>query len=551
VEDLKREEEKRLKEQLIKKKELKAQPVQKLEKPAEQKPEESEENEDKPKEIGTKAESYSWACDGIPVKVAIQKHKKEFVPIYELTLPTIGPGTKALLQNIKENVIASYEFGEAEILDISKMRKLKELFAKKIVEILSREIPSITEENKKVLAGLLVHEMLGLGVIEILIDDAQLEEIVVNNAAEYVWVYHKSYGWLKTNVKIPSENEIYNYAQKIGRGVGKEITTLNPLMDAHLISGDRVNASLFPISTKGGTLTIRKFRRQPWTITDFIKRKSISYDVAAFIWICLEYEISLIVSGGTASGKTSFLGAILPFIPPNQRVLSIEDTREIQLPKFLHWVPLTTRTPNPEGKGGVTMLDLLVNSLRMRPDRIVVGEIRRKKEAEVLFEAMHTGHSVYATLHADTAEQTTRRLTSPPIDLPAEEIETLPLIIVMYRHRRQKIRRLFQVSELVGAREGEEEISLNEVFRWDPIEDVIRPENDSIRIINELRLHSGMDELELKEEINRRIKILKWLVEKDIRTVDDVGKIVSEFYYDKERVYSLIKKNARPEELLK
>ncbi|MBR9678881.1 MAG: CpaF family protein [Nanoarchaeota archaeon] len=498
-----------------------------------------------------KQNKYSWECDGVPVSVVIAKHDKEFVPIYELRTPKIGVGTRALLKNIKENVIASYEFGDADMLDISKMRKLKIIFSKKIFEIISTEIPTIKDENKKILSGILVQEMLGLGIIEFLIDDAQLEEIVVNNATENIWVYHKSFGWLKTNVKLTDENEIYNFAQKIGRVVGKEITTLNPLMDAHLVTGDRVNASLFPISTKGGTLTIRKFRRQPWTITDLIEKGSLSYEVAAFIWICMEYEISLIVSGGTASGKTSFLGSILPFIPPTQRVISIEDTREIQLPKFLHWVPLTTRTPNPEGKGGVTMLDLLVNSLRMRPDRIVVGEIRRQKEAQVLFEAMHTGHSVYATVHADTAEQTTRRLTSPPIDLPVEEIETLPLIIVMYRHRRKKVRRLFQVAELVGSRQGEDEVSINEIFKWDPIDDIIKSENNSIRIVNELRLHSGMDESDLKQEIKRRVEILQWIVSNDLRTVDEVGRIVSEFYYDKEKVYSLIKKKVKPSELLK
>jgi len=112
------------------------------------------------------------------------------------------------------------------------------------------------------------------------------------------------------------------------------------------------------------------------------------------------------------------LNAMLPFIPTNHRIVSIEDTRELQLPNFLHWVPLNTREPNPEGKGEVSMLDLLVNSLRMRPDRVIVGEIRRQKEAEVLFEAMHTGHSVYATLHADRAEQVLLRLTNPPIGIP-------------------------------------------------------------------------------------------------------------------------------------
>ncbi len=507
--------------------------------------------EEKPAELDKKGIVYSWVCDNVPVKVTVKKTDTEFVPVYELETPKISAGTKALLKDIKENVIASYDFGDADMLDIVKMRKLKTIFAKKINEILTNEIPTISEEDKNTIAGMLVHDMLGLGVLEILLDDAQLEEIVVNNASEDIWVYHKTYGWLKTNLKIPGEEEIYNYAQKIGRVVGKEITTLNPLMDAHLISGDRVNASLFPISTKGGTITIRKFRRDPWTITDLISQGSFSYEVAAFIWNCMEFEISMIVSGGTASGKTSFLGAILPFIPPNQRVISIEDTREIELPKFLHWVPLTTRTPNPEGKGGVSMLDLLVNSLRMRPDRIVVGEIRRRKEAEVLFEAMHTGHSVYATFHADTAEQTTRRLTSPPIGLPPEEIETLPLIVVMYRHRRLKLRRLFQLAELVGSREGDTDIGVNEIYKWEPTEDIIIPENDSVRIANELRMHSGMDESELKSEIDNRVEILKWLVSNKVRTVDEIGRIVSEFYYNKEKVYSIVKRKGKPSELLK
>ena len=202
--------------------------------------------------------------------------------------------------------------------------------------------------------------------------------------------------------------------------IGKQITVLDPLLDAHLLSGDRVNSTLFPISTKGNTITIRKFRRDPWTVTDLISNKTVSSEVMATIWEAIQYEMSVVFSGGTASGKTTILGVSMPFIPPNHRIISIEDTREIFLPEYLHWVPLTTREPNPEGKGEVTMLDLLVNSLRMRPDRIVVGEIRRKEEAEVLFEAMHTGHSAYTTVHANTADETIRRLTNPPIEILAQ-----------------------------------------------------------------------------------------------------------------------------------
>lgn len=169
------------------------------------------------------------------------------------------------------------------------------------------------------------------------------------------------------------------------------------------------------------------FRRKPWVITDLIENKTIDINVAALLWTSIQYEMNMIVSGGTATGKTTFLNVMMPFIPINHRILSIEDTREIELPSFLHWVPLTTREPNFEGKGEVSMLDLLVNSLRMRPDRIIVGEIRRAREAEVLFEAMHTGHSVYATLHADTAAQTYRRLVNPPISVPEPLLEALDL----------------------------------------------------------------------------------------------------------------------------
>tara|TARA_Y100000031_G_C8209569_1_gene380242 strand:+ start:126 stop:776 length:651 start_codon:yes stop_codon:yes gene_type:complete len=201
--------------------------------------------------------------------------------------------------------------------------------------------------------------------------------------------------------------------------VGREITGLHPIMDAHLLSGDRVASTLFPVSTAGNTITIRRFARNPWTITTLIANNTLSKEMAAFIWLAMHYEMNILVAGGTASGKTSMLSAISGLLPTNQRVISIEDTREITLPEELewNWVPLTTRNPNPEGQGEVTMLDLIVSSLRMRPDRIIAGEVRRKAQAETMFEAMHTGHSVYTTIHADTVEQVKRRKTQIRIQI--------------------------------------------------------------------------------------------------------------------------------------
>ena len=282
------------------------------------------------------------------------------------------------------------------------MESLKEQFKSEAKTLLQEELPQLEENITDHFMITLVHELLGLGDIEFLLDDVNIEEIVINSAKEPIRIYHKGFGWIKTNLYPESESEIVNYASIIARRVGREISNLDPMLDAYLLTKDRANAILMPIASKGSTITIRKFARDPWTAADFIKNKTASSEVLSLIWLVIQYEMNMIISGGTGSGKTSFLNVCMPFIPPNHRIISIEDTRELQLPCFLYWCPLTTRQPNPEGKGEVTMLDLVVNSLRMRPDRIIMGEIRKQKEAEVLFEAMHTGHSVYGTLHADT-----------------------------------------------------------------------------------------------------------------------------------------------------
>ena len=493
---------------------------------------------------------YKIVADAVPARVTVFKEKESFVPTYLLSLPKIERATKAILDEVQQKLISEVQVGTAELLDPRASGKIKENFAQKALSTLIDEIPNIPKSTADILIGFLLHEMLGLGTIELLLKDDGLEEIVINSSREFIWAYHKEFGWVKTNIKVPTESQIENYSSLIGRKVGRQITVLRPLMDAHLVTGDRVNATLFPISTHGNTLTIRKFRRKPWTITEMLNTNSITPEVASLLWLAFEYEMSMIISGGTASGKTTALNVMMPFIPPNQRIISIEDTRELRLPDFLHWVPMTTREPNPEGKGGVTMLDLLVNSLRMRPDRIVVGEIRRHREAEVLFEAMHTGHSVYATLHADTAEQTIRRLTSPPINLPVEMLETLPLISVMFRQRRLGIRRVFQVAEVMGATSKTGEVDLNILYRWRARRDIIEKENPSIRLFQNLEMYTGMTKDEMEKDIKEKSQVLRWLQKKNINTVNTVGKIVSTYYVDKERIIKYALKNSPPTPIL-
>ena len=324
-------------------------------------------------------DSYELSVNDIVIDVSIYSDENEPVPIYTISVTNISETTKIILEKIREEFVTQ----ETNILKEGALESsaIQTHFKEGILVLLKKYFPTANKKTMDMLINYVLQQNIGLGNLEILLKDPRLEEIVVNNAEEVVWVYHRKYGWLKTNLRVSDENRIRYYSTIIGRDVGKEITTLNPLMDAHLKTGDRVNATLSPISSKGNTITIRKFAVRPWTITDFVKENTISYEAAALLWMAVQNELSIIIAGGTASGKTSMLNGIANFFPPNQRILSLEDTRELVLPKILHWVPLETRLPNPEGKGGITMFDLVVNSLRMRPDRVLVGEIRKRAEA--------------------------------------------------------------------------------------------------------------------------------------------------------------------------
>ncbi len=504
--------------------------------------EEIKEEEEEEKVI---VEKYSFNSDGIPVTIEIYKSNKEFVPIYRVIRPSLDEANKALLNKISEKILENFP-EISKRFDYSEFLKFKEKFKKIAKETIKKFVPKSNNSLIELFNGMLLHNMLGLGDIEILMQDDNIEEVVVNNSKEPIWVYSKKHGWLKTNLFIESEGKIENYASAIGRKVGRQINILNPLMDAYLLSGDRVNATLFPISSKGNTITIRKFRRKPFTVTELIMNKTVSKEVVAFLWLAIQYELSVIVAGGTASGKTTFLNVLASLIPPNHRIISIEDTRELNLPKFLHWVPLTTREPNPEGKGEVSMLQLLVNSLRMRPDRIIVGEIRRQREAEVLFEALHTGHSVYATLHADTSEQAISRITNPPINIPPSMVTAVDLFAVMFRDRRKGVRRLFEVAEVLPTSvEGRIFARANLLYQWNAREDKIEKIQEGTKVIEELQLKTGMTREEIKKDLKEKEEVLDWLVKNKITDLNEVGKIISLYYSRKDYLLKKVRKSER------
>lgn len=489
-----------------------------------------------------KTETYQITEGGFDVEVSITGDQG--ARAYQIMHRQLPPATAALIDQLKQELIGTVRIGADEILDPKIVGILKERFQEKALTLLKEKLPKIDTDIAHRLVMDLVKDMLGLGDIELLLNDPFLEEIVVISSSEPVRVFHKKYGWLKTNIYIPDESHSRDHFNTIARRVGRQITNLNPLLDAHLLSGDRANAVLYPIASKGNTLTIRKFARDPWTVIDFITNNTCSSEIFALLWLAMQYEANILISGGTGSGKTSLLNVCMPFIPPNHRIISIEDTRELMLPDFLFWCPLTTRQPNPEGKGEVTMLHLLTNSLRMRPDRIVLGEMRKKDQAEVLFEAMHTGHSVYATVHADSIHSTIQRLSNPPIDVPPNLLAAVHLNVVMFRNKRENIRRVIQLGEYLPTEDrGEVLVKPNILYRWDPAIDKIVIHQKAIRFFEDLNRHTGLDELKMKEDLNQKKEILEFMVKHKIRDIASVGKVFHLYYQDSSKLLNMISSN--------
>ncbi|MBU1854985.1 MAG: Flp pilus assembly complex ATPase component TadA, partial [Nanoarchaeota archaeon] len=268
-------------------------------------------------------DQYEYKSKDIPITITVVKVRGEFVPIYEVSISSISRTTEFILEKIRQELIKKVNLGMIDITDSKKSEQVEAKFEEAISDLINKYFPDVDDDTKEFLTSYLICKSLGLGNLELLMSDENLEEIVVNHASEPVWVYHRKHAWLKTNISLTDEDQIKHYASIIGRKNGRQISVLEPLLDAHLTAGDRVNATLMPISTQGNTITIRKFSRDPWTITKFIRSGTISAKAAAMIWLAMQFEMSAIIAGGTASGKTSALNVMANFFPPNQRIISI------------------------------------------------------------------------------------------------------------------------------------------------------------------------------------------------------------------------------------
>ena len=388
-----------------------------------------------------------------------------------------------------------------------------------------------------------LRDIIGYGAIDPLIQDDELEEIMIIGTSKPIFVYHRKYGMMKTNLQFSDEGELRDLIDSIARQINRRIDQESPILDGRLMDGSRINATIPPVSADGPSLTIRKFRRDPLTIIDLINSRTISVDLAGFLWLCIDglgvKSANAIISGGTSSGKTTTLNALSAFINPNERIITIEDTLELQIPHE-HVIRMETRPANVEGKGELTMNDLVKNSLRQRPDRIIVGEVRAD-EAITLFTALNTGHSGFGTLHSNDARETITRLTNEPMSVPEIMIQAIDFIIMqnrIYTPSGVSFRRISEVAEVVGMEEGT--VQLNKIFQWNPERDTIDNIGITSNTLQQIANLSGKSIIELQNEIENRKLVLRHMINQNIRSVEGVNSVIELYYKKPQKVLNRI-----------
>ena len=461
---------------------------------------------------------------------------------YIVVQPQIPARMKRLITKLKDILEEKLD------IDFSKLKKqeAKEYLRRESFKLLDYFRINISETEKTILIYYIERDFLGLGPIEPIMHDPNIEDISCDGINIPIYIFHRDplLGSISTNIIFPDSEELDSYLIRIAQLCGQSVSVIDPLLQGSLPDGSRVQGTLSTdIARRGSNFTIRKFTESPLTPTHLLAYKTINAKTLAFLWLAVDYSSSVLVSGGTATGKTSFLNILSLFIRRNMKIVSIEDTAELKL-LHPHWIPQVARTSVASSKererGQIDLFDLLRESLRQRPDYIIVGEVRGK-EAYVLFQQMATGHPSLATIHADSMEKLIDRLTTKPIDLSPSLLENIDLIVFIkkLRYKGKFTRRVQAVYEITGFNRKNNIPETNPVFEWDSGSDQIKVKNKSITLANILK-KTDLSEKELLEEFQRRISILEWLQARNIADYESVSQIINLYYNYPERVMDVV-----------
>ncbi|WP_297062897.1 type II/IV secretion system ATPase subunit [Thermococcus sp.] len=390
----------------------------------------------------------------------------------------------------------------------------------------------ITKEEMEKFRYLIKRDIIGIGPLEPLARDPYIEDIHIIGANN-VSLVHKIFEMMQTNITFGDDVKLADYFKNISERIGRPVSDRNPIVDGALPDGSRINIIYSPdVSIKGPSATIRKFSATPISITQLIAWGTLSAEVAAYLWIALEYGMSVFVCGETASGKTTLLNSIIPFIKPGSKIFTAEDTPEVQVPHPV-WQRLITRERGPE-ESRVTLFDLLKAALRSRPNYIIVGEIRGA-EGAIAFQAMQTGHPVMSTFHAGDVKKMIQRFTGHPINVPITFIDNLNIAVFQQAVyvKGKFLRRTISVVEIEGYYEELGGVATRNVFEWDPVADkhIFRGFNNSYILERKIAEIAGYeDPKDIYNELFLRARILQRMVELGITNYWDVYKEIKAFY---------------------
>jgi len=471
------------------------------------------------------------------VYAAVVKDPSTHKMKYEIIEPTLLKEEENQLKEIKNLLM---EEVDVNLKDLETKEKASEYLKSKVLEVIKDYHVKVPKEAIDKLVYYILRDFIGYGKIDALMRDHMVEDISADGVNIPIYVWHREYESLPTNIIYVNIDELNSFVTRLAYLAGKNISIATPMLDASLPDGSRIQLTYGnEITRKGSTFTIRRFRIDPITISDLITFNTLSSEMAAYFWYAIENKASFLVAGGVAAGKTSTLNCLSMFIKPELKIVSVEDTAELNLPHE-NWIPSVVRPgfgPEEKGIGAITLFDLLKVAVRQRPDYIIVGEVRGR-EAYTLFQAMATGHLGMCTIHGESVDAVIHRLESEPLNIPRPLLTMIDAIMVQLRTEinGKPARRVTTVTEVTSMDPRTKELLTNEAFRWDAKNDTFEYSGRS-HILERNMKKIGLQEDQVQEELRRRKKVLEWMAKNNIRRHGDVSTIIREYYIDPERVY--------------
>jgi flagellar protein FlaI len=473
-------------------------------------------------------ESY-WVDEGCS-QVNIVHNRKTQQEEYVLYEPELSPFEYELIERIFEDLRDVLILTDDEI-GFDK----NQLLFQKMSSLLTEYGLVLEQSTMFKLQYFLIRNFLGWSRIDAVMKDPHIEDISCDGTNIPLFLYHRKYRNIKTNIKFDEESLI-SLAIKLAQRSGKHISIGSPLIDATLPDGSRLQLALGKeVTSRGTSFTIRKFREEPFTPIELMEYHTFNADALVYFWLAIENNKSLLFIGGTASGKTTSLNAVSLFITPLAKVVSIEDTREITL-YHDNWIASVTRESMAESSSTIDMFALLKSAMRQRPEYIIVGEVRGN-EAQTLFQAMNTGHTTFSTMHAGSVDAAIHRLESEPLNVPRNMVQALNVISIqgLIYQGTARVRRCQEIVEVVGIDPSTGNLRVNNVFTYDPIRDVIAYTGRS-QVYASIAERRGWSRDQLDEEIALRKELLMAMHDQDIRDYRSVSRIFQAYYIDAQRV---------------